>query len=627
MLRTSAANQLIQLNRLLQRSAEFTKFLNETAQFLPASRRPMCFISYAWEDNSTQAGRDSNEAWHKKLSRIKNDLERLGAKVFLDIYNMHGHMPAQMKDNIEKSDFIILIGTPRLMARLNGPRPTNVKFEWGLIKEKMRLSPHCLIPLLFEGSFATAFPAEVSNDQLVLDMSKDDAHEPIMANLANPLGIIPNIFGIHHMAPTDLIMQRYRTSSERLELAFRQIDSSIHARQPHELEPELHIQSNEITVKGPLDNRPMTEVYLAQCRGHLVRVKCLRITTAAERNEFIREAKIMGRLRHPHIVTLYGACLEASHESLVVEHSDQVSLARRLETAPLPKTLQHKIATEIASALSYLHCHPNQIFHGDLRTENIVLNDKYEAKLTGFGFSETNARSISSPTVRSASLEWMAPEILRGEANTTQSDVYSYGMILWSILTDKHPRAGITYDNIPVNYANIIRACLSDQPNLRPTAQVLVSQLNSFQSQTNAPIVVNYRSNGNIAAETLVERALVEKKNGRLDKAFKLFLQAAQLNHVGAKAHIGSQLVQGKGVTQDETAGFGWLLDAAQHGHPRSMYNVGLMYEKGEGTVRDMNQARRWYLEACAQTSEPEVAEYAKKKHEEMSRQVGNSVV
>jgi len=119
--------------------------------------------------------------------KLKHDLEMLGAQVFLDIYDMHGDMSARMKENIEKSDIIFLIGTSRLKVRLEQIPHTNAAFEWEHIQAKVAQPQNkdCLLPLWFEGQeFSAAFPAQVHKD-LVRDMREADAHESILAGLAN----------------------------------------------------------------------------------------------------------------------------------------------------------------------------------------------------------------------------------------------------------------------------------------------------------------------------------------------------------------------------------------------------------------------------------------------------------
>ncbi|MGA2655693.1 MAG: toll/interleukin-1 receptor domain-containing protein, partial [Gammaproteobacteria bacterium] len=269
MLSHQAVLKLQQENRQLRRATEFAKFLKDVVLFLPEVKKPVCFISYAWENNKTQAGQASNAIWHARLSRIKEDLEFLGAEVFLDIYDMHGNMPAQMRENIKKSDFIFLIGTPRLMVRLTESPPTNAAFEWEEIKAKLQDSPHCLLPLLFEGEFGTAFPPEVSDELLVRDMRDQDAHETIIARLGNPMGILPNIFGLNTLHSTDAIMQRYRTSWERLKIALDLIEHEIRAQNFPQLPRPASPSAEEYCNQGMAKEKQglLTDAFQAYLRA------------------------------------------------------------------------------------------------------------------------------------------------------------------------------------------------------------------------------------------------------------------------------------------------------------------------------------------------------------------------
>ena len=446
---------LQQDNRQLRRRIEFTKFLQGAKRFLPAVKNPICFISYAWEDSRTDTGKATNAIWHARLSRIKEDLEKIGAQVFLDIYDMHGDMQARMQENIAKSDFIFLIGTPRLKTRLLQVPQTNAGFEWDHIKNKVALNKDCLLPLWFEGDFDAAFPNEVQKN-LARDLREVDAHEPILAAYANPMGIIPNIFDLHKRSADDAILQQYRICWERLDAALRLIDAG-NAQPKPEIDPQLLINFFEIKLDKKLSNKPSEELCLGVWKGQNVMVKRVNMVSQEVKKEFIREVQIMARLRHPNILMLYGVSMDPGSESLVLEHLPKGSLALRLSSAAIPPELKHKIALDIAKGLLYLHEHQNHILHQDLTSEHISLTDQYDAKLSDFGFAQAHTKSIAKAAQRSTSLAWMAPEIIRGETYTAKADVYSYGVVLWEIITGKVPSAQLSFDNIPPHYETLIQ--------------------------------------------------------------------------------------------------------------------------------------------------------------------------
>jgi serine/threonine protein kinase len=99
-----------------------------------------------------------------------------------------------------------------------------------------------------------------------------------------------------------------------------------------------------------------------------------------------------------------------------------------------------KIAKQIAMALQYLH--KKKILHCDLKSQNILLNDDWTVKICDFGlarykekFQKDNHGKIGTP-------HWMAPEILRGEKYEEAADVYSFGVILWEMMTGEIPYMG-----------------------------------------------------------------------------------------------------------------------------------------------------------------------------------------
>ncbi|MFA6037777.1 MAG: protein kinase [Legionellales bacterium] len=631
MFKNQAALQLQQDNRQLRRKIEFTKFLQDIARFLPGVKKPKCFISYAWEDNTTDAGKALNAIWQERLSRLKSDLEKIGAEVFLDIYNMHGDMPARMKENIDKSDIIFLIGTPRLKFRLQQIPQTNAAFEWAHIKNKVAQDKDCLLPLWFEGDFGAAFPAEVQKD-LVRDMREVDAHEIILAALANPMGIIPNIFQLHQRDADDAILQQYRICWEKLEASLRLIDA-IDAQAKPGIDPQLLINFFDIKLEKKLTQKAHEELYLGSWKGNNVSVKRVNIINAETKKEFIREAQIMARLRHPNVLTLYGVSLDIGNESLVLEHLPK-TLALRLSGPALPPQLQQKVALDIAKGLLYLHEHQNHILHQDLSSENIVLDDQYQAKLTGFGFAQAHTKSIAKGAKASSSIAWMAPEVIRNEPYTAKADVYSYGVILWEIITGKVPTATLSFDNIPSGYLELIQACLAEQPQRRPNVQDIITKLETLSSPnqnnfTSAALLTSLPLHNDQAkkAELLFLQAKILEKSNDHQAAFKLYMEAAKLGDAKSEANVGAYLLQGiGGVGMDKISAYHYLLSAANKGEPKAQYNLARMLEKGDGVSQDLTQAKYRYTQAAQQTVDTKTAEQARAKIQTLTNNLALSI-
>ena len=82
-----------------------------------------------------------------------------------------------------------------------------------------------------------------------------------------------------------------------------------------------------------------------------------------------------------------------------------------------------------------LFVHSRKILHCDLKSQNILLTDSWQVKVCDFGLARFQDRFVKDNKGKIGTPHWMAPEILRGEKYTEAADVYSFGVILWELLT------------------------------------------------------------------------------------------------------------------------------------------------------------------------------------------------
>ena len=99
-----------------------------------------------------------------------------------------------------------------------------------------------------------------------------------------------------------------------------------------------------------------------------------------------------------------------------------------------------KIIKEMASAIQYLHT--RKILHCDLKSQNILLSEDWTVKICDFGLARYKEKFIRENHGKVGTPHWMAPEILRGEKYTEAADVYSFGVILWELITGEIPHKG-----------------------------------------------------------------------------------------------------------------------------------------------------------------------------------------
>ena len=159
--------------------------------------------------------------------------------------------------------------------------------------------------------------------------------------------------------------------------------------------------------------------------------------------EFCREIRALGRIHHPNIVLLMGACRDPL--CIVTEFVERGSLFDVIHRHPEDLTPRNivQIVQGAVCGLAFLHAQVPPILHRDLKSANILITKNYEAKIADFGLSRQMSALSSvysqSLTKRIGTTRWTAPEVLIGGNYTEKSDVYSFGMILYEIFSGNVP--------------------------------------------------------------------------------------------------------------------------------------------------------------------------------------------
>ncbi|KAJ9139873.1 hypothetical protein P3X46_030566 [Hevea brasiliensis] len=226
--------------------------------------------------------------------------------------------------------------------------------------------------------------------------------------------------------------------SEILEFSFMEINQAT-----QEFDPSWRIG------EGRYGN-----VYKGILRHVHVAIKMLPSYGSQSQLDFQNGVEILSRVRHPHLITLIGTCLES--RSLVYEYVRNGSLEDCLECKnkrfPLPWQTRICIATEICSALIFLHSNKPCIIHGNLKPSKVLLDANSVSKINDFGISYLISRGKMGHTIpmyndskTNFTSVYTDPQYLETGTLTPESDIYSFGIILLRLLTGR-PVSGLVKD-------------------------------------------------------------------------------------------------------------------------------------------------------------------------------------
>jgi serine/threonine protein kinase len=241
--------------------------------------------------------------------------------------------------------------------------------------------------------------------------------------------------------------------------------------------------------------------------------------------EFKAEVMMLRRLRHPNICLFMGCILDSPNRCIITELASRGSLwdALRSPLAPpyaptdgatwnayptanpalrpppahtWPFILVKNVAKGTARGMAYLHgCNP-PILHRDMKSANLLLDDNFNVKICDFGLARLKAFT-NSHTGNTGTVQWMAPEVLASQRYNEKADVYSFGVILWELLTRECPFDGLEQIQVAMKVLNerktvevpawvdggvprlgqLIRATTAYDPGSRPTFEGILLQI------------------------------------------------------------------------------------------------------------------------------------------------------
>lgn len=306
----------------------------------------------------------------------------------------------------------------------------------------------------------------------------------------------------------------------------------------HELRPGQSLRHYQI--RSVLGAGGMGTVYLAE-DTKLKRNVALKLFSSGIGNEdgrrrLLHEAQAAAALDHPNICAIYEVDEARDHSYIAMQYVEGETLEARMAQGTLSLDDTLDVASQVAGALAEAHAH--NIIHRDIKPSNIMLASRGQVKVLDFGLAKTaNATSIepdkaetkrilTAPGLILGTVPYMSPEQLRGEAVDVRSDIFSFGVVIYEMLsgqpafqrtTDAETIGAILHEqppelssidpNLPEPLAELVRKCLAKDVEQR------------YQTVEQVGHDLNVARNGNLAAigirTTHTGKAVVERARQR----------------------------------------------------------------------------------------------------------------
>ncbi|XP_057852681.2 calcium/calmodulin-regulated receptor-like kinase 1 isoform X3 [Cryptomeria japonica] len=277
--------------------------------------------------------------------------------------------------------------------------------------------------------------------------------------------------------------------------------------------------------------------------GEIVAVKSLSTDSKQGEQEFQTEVSLLGRLHHRNLVNLLGYCVDKGHRMLIYVYMSNGSLAHHLyneHVEPLSWDLRVYIAQDISRGIEYLHDGAvPPVVHRDIKSPNILLDRSMRARVADFGLSKEEKFDGRSSGLK-GTFGYVDPEYVSSKNYTKNSDVYSFGILLFELIAARNPQQGLMdYINLAAisadgkagweeivdarlngkynieevrSVAAIAYKCVQKNPRKRPTMRDIaqdLSRINEYRHTTN---------NNRETVSTVEEESFQDMENRELTK-------------------------------------------------------------------------------------------------------------
>ncbi|XP_069573501.1 protein-tyrosine kinase 6-like [Brachyistius frenatus] len=261
---------------------------------------------------------------------------------------------------------------------------------------------------------------------------------------------------------------------------------------------EWELPKEEFTLEEELGSGYFADVYRGRWKNHInVAIKTLKSDSEMNHREFHREVQILKSLRHHHLISLFAVCTASPPYYIITELMEKGSLLNFLrgpEGQHQDVALLIDMGAQVADGMSYLEA-KNSI-HRDLAARNVLVGEDYICKVADFGLARVIKEPFYITEDKKIPYKWSAPEAISHGKFSNKSDVWSFGILLYEIIT----YGGVPYPafnnqevyeqvtkgyrmpaptNCPNFFYQIMLKCWLAEPDDRPDFKTLKAQLES----------------------------------------------------------------------------------------------------------------------------------------------------
>ncbi|EYU17550.1 hypothetical protein MIMGU_mgv1a004130mg [Erythranthe guttata] len=268
-----------------------------------------------------------------------------------------------------------------------------------------------------------------------------------------------------------------------------------HVEIPYDGSDVWEIDASLLTFEYKIASGSNGDLYKGLYRSQDVAVKVFKTEglNGEMQQEFTQEVYILRKVRHKNVIQFIGACTRPPLLCIVTEFMSGGSvydfLHKKKGIFKLPAIL--KVAVDVSKGMSYLH--ENNIIHRDLKAANLLMDENEVVKIADFGIARVQLQS-GIMTAETGTYRWMAPEVIEHKPYNHKADVFSFGVVLWELLTGKIPYAYLTplqaavgvvqkglRPSIPRHthplVVELLEKCWQQEPSLRPEFSEIIEIL------------------------------------------------------------------------------------------------------------------------------------------------------